>query len=73
VSPPDLVDRVLSELGDITSAEEVAPDGRELASLRVAILLEQVFGLTLTDAQLSLDLTDPVVLRELLTRSRATG
>jgi hypothetical protein len=73
VNPPDLVDRVLSELGDVSNADETAPDGRELVSLRVAVLLEQVFGLTLTDADLSLDLTDPVILRELLTRSRGTG
>ena len=68
----DLVGRVLAELGHLSTPEGVAPDDRELASLRVAIMLEQVFGLTLTDAELGLDLTDPVVLRELLTRLQKT-
>jgi hypothetical protein len=68
VNQADLVDQVLSELGDVRSPEDVAPADRELAALRVAVLLEQVFGFTLSDIDLGLDLTDPVVLRELLTR-----
>ena len=71
--PPDLVDRVLSELGDVSTAAEDAPADGELASLRVAILVEQVFGLTLTGAELGRDLTDRAVLRELLTRIGGTG
>jgi hypothetical protein len=73
VSPTDLVAQVLSELGHLSAPEDLAPEDRELASLRVAVLLEQVFGLTLTDADLGLDLTDPVVLRELLTRMPKTS
>lgn len=68
MSPTDLVGRVLSELGDVSTPEDLAPADRELASLRIAVLLEQVFGYFLTDADLGLDLTDPAVLRELLTR-----
>jgi hypothetical protein len=73
VSPTNLVGRVLSELGDVSTPEDLAPDDRGLASLRVAVLLEQVFGLTLTDVDLGLDLTNPVVLRELLTRLQKTS
>lgn len=68
MSSPDLIDRVLSELGVVSTADEMVAD-RELAALRVAVLVEQVFGLTLTDDELRLDLTDRAVLRELLTRS----
>jgi hypothetical protein len=68
MSPPDLIDRVLYELGLAGTAEEMPAD-RELAALRVAVLVEQVFGLTLSDDELRLDLTDRVVLRELLTRT----
>lgn len=73
MSPTDLVGRVLSELGDVSTPQDLAPADRELASLRVAVLLEQVFGLTLTDADLGLDFTDPEVIRELLTRARDTS
>ena len=73
MSTTGLVDRVLAELGDVRSPETMAPADRELASLRVAILLEQVFGLTLTDDELSADLTDPVVLRTLLTQAQGAG
>ena len=73
MSPTDLVGQVLSELGHVSTPKDLAPADRELASLRVAVLLEQVFGLTLTDADLGLDLTDPVVLRELLTRLPKTS
>lgn len=73
MTPIDLVDRVLAELGDVRVPHDVAPADRELASLRVAVLLEQVFGMTLTDAELRLDLTDPAVLRNLLTRSSGSA
>jgi len=69
VRPTRLVDRVIAELAHqgltVGDGDGDAAD-RALASLRIGILVEQVFGLTLSDEELGLDLTDPTTLRRLL-------
>lgn len=57
------VDRILRERSFLRSAG----DDPELQALRTAILIEDVFGVTLTDEQLGSDLLDdPVALGDLL-------
>lgn len=53
---------------------EPAPRDAVLAALRRAQLVEDVFGITLTDHQiLHLDLSDPAALRDLVAGSAATS
>jgi hypothetical protein len=67
VTQTHLVERLMAELASqrLADGDGAAADG-SLAGLRIAILVEEVFGLTLSDQELGLDLTDGPTLRGLL-------
>jgi hypothetical protein len=62
-----VVERLIAELASqrLPDGDGAAADG-SLDSLRIGILVEQVFGVTLSDQELGLDLTDGPTLRGLL-------
>ena len=65
----DPVERLLSEYRHLPSSGEPTHD-----ALRLAILVEDVLGVTLSDEQItSGHLTDPTLLRRLLAGSSAPG
>lgn len=62
-------DRILGECAFLGSAPDdgSTPEDPELRALRTAIVIEDVFGVTLTEEQLGSDLlADPAALRDLL-------
>lgn len=67
----EYVEQALADLVALTASDDAARSAPELSAVTIALALEDVFAIRLTDADIdSIDPTDPVALADLLDRAR---
>lgn len=68
----EYVQQALADLVELTASDDASTSGEaELSAVTIALALEDVFAIRLTDADIdSIDPNDPVALADLLDRAR---